>query len=152
MKIKITLFVFYLTYQVMTAMAMDAYFQPMATHSSGASNIQYQQGGTYLYSPLKDHRPMTQPIVLERSKRIDYELFTAEEEKALMDMRDKQLRSQIREEQIRQRKAFMASVHRIDWPKVIRRGNEICVPVLASSEAVDWKDHLTCYIDTRGDQ
>ena len=33
---------------------------------------------------------------------------------------------------------------RIDWPKVVVMGDEVCVPVLAKSESNDWQSHLTC--------
>lgn len=134
-------------FHTIPALAIDAFNLPMPAHSSGAGNIQYQDGSTYIYGPQRDRRKMTQAVALEKSNRIDFELFTAEEEEALTSMRDKILRDRLRNEQIRQRKAFIASAQKIDWPKVIRQDNQICVPVLASSEASDWKDHLTCYVD-----
>jgi hypothetical protein len=33
---------------------------------------------------------------------------------------------------------------KLDWPKVVVMGDEICVPVLAKSDSPDWKSHLTC--------
>lgn len=134
------------------ALAIDAYHLQIPVHSSGSGNIKYQDGGTYIYGQQNDRRQKTQAVALEKSNRIDFELFTADEEEALTSMHDKILRDQLRDEQIRQRKAFIASAQKIDWPKVIRRDNQICVPVLASSEASDWKDHLTCYVDAGSDK
>lgn len=147
MKINSAILILASALHTMPALAIDAYHLPIPVHSSGAGNIQYQDGGTYIYGQQNDRRQKTQAIALEKSNRIDFELFTADEEEALTSMHDKILRDQLRDEQIRQRKAFIASAQKIDWPKVIRRDNQICVPVLASSEASDWKDHLTCYVD-----
>ena len=125
--------------------AVEAYFQSVPMYSSGAANIQEQNGGTYVYGAQKDFRKESQPIALEKNRKIYYELVTVQEEEALMQMKDKILGERLLKEQIRQRRAYLASVRKLDWPKVTIIGSEICVPTLASSESNDWKSDLTCY-------
>jgi hypothetical protein len=43
------------------------------------------------------------------------------------------------------RKRHVQATGKFEWPKVVVRADEICVPELASSDAADWRDHLVCH-------
>lgn len=127
------------------ASATEAYFQPVPMYSSGAANIREQNGGTYVYGSQKDFRKESQPIALEKNRTRYFELVTVQEEEALLQMRDKILSERLLKEQVRQRRAYLAAVKKLDWPKVSVIGDEVCVPTLVSSESTDWKSDMTCY-------
>jgi len=131
---------------------MDAHFSSLPTYSSGAANIHEVDGGTYVYGSQKDFRPATLPVAIEPMRRRDYELVTLEEEEALLSMRNKALAERLRKDQIRKRKAYLANVKKMDWPKVVLKGSQICVPDLANAEAKDWKEYLICYSDSEQQQ
>ncbi len=125
--------------------ATEAYFKSIPMYSSGAANIQEQNGGTYVYGSQKDFRKESKPIVLEKNRATYYELVTIQEEEALLQMRDKILGERLLKEQVRQRRAYLAAVKKLDWPKVVVIENKVCVPTIASSGSRDWKADMTCY-------
>lgn len=134
------------------AHGMDAHFSSLPTYSSGSANIKEVDGGTYVYGSQKDFRPTTLPVAIEPVRRRDYELVTLEEEEALLSMRNKALAERLRRDQVRQRKAYVARVQKMDWPKVVLKGTQICVPDLENSDAKSWKEYLICYTDAEQQQ
>lgn len=115
--------------------------------TSGAATFVNPYGGDYFYLPeIDDGRISVRPILVSRPPR-EYEYFSAEEEAALGRLYDELLEKKIKRRLIAERKAFLAKARSYQWPKVVIQGNEICVPELASSDAADWQEHLTCYVE-----
>jgi hypothetical protein len=115
---------------------------------SGAATIEPAAGGEYVYAaPTFDSRTRTRAVLIGSAQRQSYALFSAEEEEALLHYRDQQLASQLKERVVVARVRHYRATGLIDWPKVVVRAQEICVPALASSEALDWREHQVCHRD-----
>lgn len=126
--------------------AADSHFANRAMIGSGAANVAPAVGGEYVYGPgAADSRPVTPALLIGAAPRNDYTFLTAAEEEALIKMHDGRRADQVRRVLIASRAKYAIKRPALQWPKVVLRNNEICVPELASSEALDWKDHLTCY-------
>lgn len=124
----------------------ESHFALRGPFASGAANVAPAVGGEYVYgrSPA-DTRPATPALLIGTPVRTDYTLLSPDEEEALVKMQDAQRSAEIRRSLLTARGQYRAKRPNLQWPKVVLRGREVCVPELASSEAEDWKDHLTCY-------
>lgn len=126
--------------------AADSHFANRGMMGSGAANVAPAVGGEYVYgSGAADSRPVTPALLFGAAPRNDYTFLTAAEEEALIKMRDSRRVDEVRRVLIASRAKYASRRPALQWPKVVLRAGEICVPELASSEALDWKDHLTCY-------
>lgn len=117
-------------------------------YGSGSANVAPANGGEYVYGAVRpDGRVKTRAILTGAIERNDYKFFTPDEERALLAFKNAELAKVVRAKLASER-ARHAKKHprlALKWPKVVLRGSQVCVPELASSEADDWKDHLTCY-------
>ncbi len=149
-----TLAILFMLCQGLPSYAMDAYFVGVPDYSSGTATIREPNGGTYVYGSRKDFRPKTAPVAMEENRLAYYELVSVEEEEALLKMRDRKMADRIRRDQVRQRKAYLSAVKRMDWPRVVVKDGQVCVPTLEASDSPQWRDYLTCYSDvaTGGEQ
>jgi hypothetical protein len=128
------------------ALAAPTGFAERARYGSGAAIIEPAVGGEYVHAQqLGDARMRTRPVLTAVPVRQSYVFFSAEEEQALLRYRDQQLASLLKERLVVARKRHYRATGKLDWPKVVVRADEICVPELASSEAADWRDHLVCH-------
>lgn len=124
----------------------ESHFVLRGPYASGAANVAPAVGGEYVYGRAAvDARPVTQAMLIGTPPRTDYTLLSPDEEEALVRMQDAQHSAEVRRNLLVARAQYSAKRPNIKWPKVVLRGQEVCVPELASSEADDWKDHLTCY-------
>ena len=112
-----------------------------ATRDGGAAVVQNRAGGQWVYarSDFADARPQAR-FALGKPARTEYTLFSAEEEEALWQLRQKQLapRKPRHEKQFARREP-------LNWPRVVLRGTAVCVPELSFSKADDWQQHLVCW-------
>lgn len=121
-------------------------FREAGVYSNGPANVAPVMGGEYAYGPSQaDPRAATKPVMLGANKRTDFTFFTPDEEKALLELRNKQVRAVVRDRLRQQRGRHLSRRLNLDWPKVVVTDTEICVPELASSESADWKNHLICH-------
>jgi hypothetical protein len=128
------------------ALAAPIGFAERAPYASGAAIVEPPAGGEYIHAPqLADARARTRPILTAPALRQTYVFFSTEEEQALLRYRDQQLASLLQQRLVAARKRRDGASGRLDWPKVVVRADEICVPELASSESADWRDHLVCH-------
>lgn len=123
-------------------------FAERGRYGSGAAVIEPAVGGEYVDGEQQsDRRVRTVPILLQVPQRQTYAFFSVEEEQALLRYRDQRFAARVKTQVVAARKRHVESTGRFDWPKVVVRANEICVPELASSDAADWRDHLVCHRD-----
>lgn len=115
-------------------------------YSSGMGNVQPAHGGQYIYGDPAPQIRKDSPAYLTGSvKRVNWSFFSPEEEVALEEIKDKKMAERARAKILAERKSYLAAVKKIDWPKVVVKGDEVCVPELVGAESPDWKDYLTCY-------
>ena len=122
-------------------------FERQYGHEGGAAVIHEPFGGAYVYSQggQSDGR-MVQHLVLGRVPRTEFVLFSAEEELALWNLREKQRRD------IERALEPVLPIHHaprpqpvaINWPKVIVEGATTCVPETPFADQPDWASHLVC--------
>jgi hypothetical protein len=140
--------VFILAMSCLHAAAAPVAFVERAPYASGAAVIEPAAGGEYVYgAPVLDGRLRTQAVLVGAPQRQAYVFFSAEEEAALLAYRDQALAEQLKRRVASARKRHYNATASLDWPKVVVRADEICVPELASSSAADWRDHLVCHRD-----
>jgi hypothetical protein len=94
---------------------------------------------------MVDRRLRAPAVLTAAPARQAYVFFSAEEELALLNYRDKQLASILKDRVVVARKRHYRATGKLDWPRVVVRADEVCVPELASSDAADWRDHLVCH-------
>lgn len=75
-------------------------------------------------------------------ERKDYEFFSYQEEEALWLVMQDQI-SAMQPKAKRKANPNLAA-QKMNWPKVVVRDSMVCVPVLESANADDWREHLTC--------
>lgn len=125
------------------------HFVFISEYSSGMGNVAPANGGQYIYGEgAPSYRKDSPAYLTAPVKRVTWQFFSPEEEAALLNLRDQKLAAKLRARELAERKAYLAAVNKIDWPKVVVNGNQVCVPELANSESTDWKDKLTCYTAT----
>jgi hypothetical protein len=101
--------------------------------------------GLYRYGPASDERMRSKPFVIGTALRDDYQLFSWQEEEALWYVLQEQLDQIEVNEPKKARKIKAAFKERIDWPRVVIKGqNTVCVPELPRAKQDDWRDHLLC--------
>ena len=122
-------------------------FERQYGHEGGAAVIHEPFGGAYVYSQggQSDGR-MVQHLVLGRVPRTEFVLFSAEEELALWNLREKQRRDIERalEPVLPIRHTPRPQPVAINWPKVIVEGATTCVPETPFADQPDWASHLVC--------
>ena len=112
-----------------------------ATRDGGAAVVQNPAGGQWVYArgDFVDGRPQGR-FALGKPARTEYTLFSAEEEEALWELRQKRLAPP----KPRQHKQ-LAHREPMNWPRVVLRGTSTCVPERGFSDADDWQQHLVCW-------
>lgn len=137
-----------LSFGSLSAQEFDASsYMKSGGHSAGWVNVITPQGGIYIYTPPKpDSRIKTQAFSIGRAERQTYQLFSAQEEEALWNLREKNNLAETEEVMGSSKRPRRTTIRpTFAWPKVVVRGVEICVPVLDHSDSNDWQDHLTCW-------
>lgn len=113
---------------------------------SGAAIVESAVGGEYAYADqLRDARVRTRPFLARAPVRQSYVFFSAEEEQALLRYHGEQLAKHASQRLAAIRKRPASTGQKLNWPRVVVRPGEICVPELAKSEAPDWREHLVCH-------
>jgi hypothetical protein len=127
------------------AIAAPTGFAERGLYASGAANVEPAYGGEFVFAaPPADGRRKTQAVLVGRPERQIYTFMSAQEELALLDYRDKELAKRAAAMRALTVQHARRPFPKIDWPKVVVRGGDICVPTLDYSEATDWRDHLVC--------
>lgn len=138
-----------LSFLLATSAMAGEFYAEKRIYSSGAGNVMPSNGGEYVYGEgVADGRREFPAMLLSGYTRHDYVLFSYEEESELRALKDQKLAKFALEKEAAERKAYLAKVSKYDWPKIVINGEQVCVPELASSEAINWKDKLTCYTTT----
>jgi hypothetical protein len=122
-------------------------FVQHAPYSAGAATVQLPNGGEYVYSasPAVDGR-LPQRFIVGRPPRQTYDLFSAQEEDALSQMRADQLAAiGASQQRARLRRPRFHAKPQVKWPKVVVVSDKTCVPTLSHASDPDWKDHLVCW-------
>jgi len=137
---------FFLSILCVPVFAAPTGFAERGRYGSGAAIIEPTLGGEYVDGEQQpDRRVRTVPILLQAPRRQAYAFFSVEEEQALLRYRDQQLAARVKADLVVARKRHVQATGKFEWPKVVVRADEICVPELASSDAADWRDHLVCH-------
>lgn len=137
---------FLLSMVCVPVLAAPTGFAERGRYGSGAAIIEPAYGGEYVVGLQQpDRRVRTMPMLVGVPQRQTYVFFSVEEEQALLNYRDQQLAARLKTQVVTSRKRHVRATAKFDWPKVVVRADEICVPELASSDAVDWRDHLVCH-------
>ncbi len=101
--------------------------------------------GLYRYGSASDDRMRSKPFVIGAAPRDDYQLFSWQEEEALWYVLQEQLDQIEVSEPKKTRKIKAAFKERIDWPRVVIKGQStVCVPELPRAKQDNWRDHLLC--------
>jgi hypothetical protein len=139
----------------MTAQAADffevARFENAAQRGAGWVVLD-TASGQYVYgdSEEKNSRVITgKPFLIGAIERKDYEFFSYQEEEALWLVMQDQIA--VIQPKPKRGESATANLKGVDWPRVVVRGDEVCVPVLESAKADDWREHLTCTEVSRND-
>lgn len=126
--------------------AVPTSFAERSVYGSGAAIIEPAYGGEYVVGlPQPDRRVKALPVIVQAPQRETYVFFSVEEERALLTYRDQQMAARVMARVVASRKRHVRATANFDWPKVVVREEEICVPELANSDAMDWRDHLVCH-------
>jgi hypothetical protein len=89
---------------------------------------------------------LPQRFIVGRPPRQTYDLFSAQEEDALSQMRADQLAAiGASQQRARLRRTRFHAKPQVNWPKVVVVGDKTCVPTLSHASDPDWKDHLVCW-------
>jgi hypothetical protein len=124
----------------------ETHFSRSVPHGSGAANVAPANGGEYVYGGgTADARTKSAALLVGKPLRTDFSFISPAEEEAFVRMLGDRRAAEVRGALNLARAKVAAKRKELVWPKVVLRGNEICVPELASSESVEWKEHLTCY-------
>lgn len=130
------------------AAASPTGFAERGRYAGGAAIIEPAYGGEYVHADQwHDRRVRTGALLLQVPVRQTYVFFSVEEEEALLNFRDQQRAAADATRAASPVKPRSRPTMAIAWPKVVLRGDEICVPQLSSSEANDWRDHLVCHAE-----
>lgn len=151
MNLRTILFIFTLAGFSLNAHAEKTAFKERAPYASGAAEIQPFAGGEYVYDTQEvDTRIVSKAFISSQVKRTDFSFFTADEEEALLRFKDKEIEKLVKQKLLEQRSLHLNKKKNYLWPKVVLRGSLICVPEIENSEAIDWREHLTCYDQVKG--
>jgi hypothetical protein len=127
------------------AIAEPTGFAERGLYASGAANVEPAYGGEFVFGTRPfDGRRQTQAVLIGTPQRQIYTFFSSQEEVALLDYRNKELAKRASAERAVTVQLHRKAAPKIDWPKVVVRGDDVCVPTLIHAEAADWRDHLVC--------
>ena len=127
------------------AMAESTSFVGIQKAVGGSAIVEFSDGGEYVYeAPQRDNRPSTKPFLTGQVPRQTYRYFSLAEEQALLAFKSKKLAAQVKSEVVASRKKHVAKTQHFDWPRVVLKDNQVCVPELADADGSEWKEHLTC--------
>jgi hypothetical protein len=107
-------------------------------------------GGSYVYgrSTSPDDRKMP-AFFIGRLVNDRYQFFTAEEENGLRKLKEIALLDAQKAERLAKQVSDAkkgAGLSGLKWPKVVvHQDGRVCVPDLAHSESLDWKNYLLCW-------
>ncbi|CAE6841851.1 hypothetical protein [Paraburkholderia aspalathi] len=116
-------------------------------YAAGAATVQPANGGVYVYSskPVDDGR-RSMRFMVGKPSRQTYDLFSAEEETALYQVRaDKLAAIAAARNRARLRHVGFHAHPKLNWPKVVLVRDKTCVPQLPFASSADWKEHLVCW-------
>jgi hypothetical protein len=95
---------------------------------------------------------IAQRLVFGAPKRDEFELFSAQEEEALWNLREAQRQAHARAMHPPAiRHAAQSKPKRapsIEWPKVVVSGGSTCVPTREFADSPQWREHLVCWNHT----
>jgi hypothetical protein len=132
--------------------AEPARFENAKERGAGWVNF-HTSNGQYVYGEMDDAQGKrinaSKPFLIGGLERKDYEFFSYQEEEALWLVMQDQIAAM--QPKPKRRANSAAAFKSFEWPKVVVRGNEVCVPVLESAQADDWREHLTCTEVPRND-
>lgn len=144
-------------------------FEHQAPLNGGSVVIQLPNDGQYVYrtQQAEDAPADRRVFMIGRPTRQEFKFLSLAEQSALWRYREDRRIALAAERQAEAQAAIRAAAvrpasalapaaptrsrSRIVWPRVVLRDGEICVPRLAFSEAVDWRDHLTCSTEGASD-
>lgn len=129
------------------AWASQSGFIEKRPYSSGAAVIVSAAGGEYVHGDqTRDARVRSAPILVQAPVRQSYSLYTSEEQGVLFAYVDRERARLVKKPTaVRSASTGRQRWEKLDWPKVVLRGDDICVPTLESSNAPDWRSHLLCH-------
>lgn len=135
-----------------TESATPARFEKPSEKGAGWVNLRSSLG-QYVYGEPEINRVKTsasgKPFFIGVLERKDYEFYSYQEEEALWLVVQDQIEA-MQPKPTGKTKTNRAET-KMTWPKVVIRGQEVCVPVLESANAEDWREHLTCTEVSRHD-
>ena len=97
-------------------------------------------GGEYVYLPHRNSQAPSKAFTIGQPAKWRTVLPSQQEEEMVQTQETEKPKVQLAQAPTIKRKP----APKLDWPKVVVMGDEICVPVLAKSDSSDWKSHLTC--------
>lgn len=125
--------------------AAPARFEKSSDRGAGWVNFSTPEG-QFVYGEAEVNRVIgaaqSKPFFIGGLERKDYEFFSYQEEEALWLVMQDQIAA-MQPKPKRKANPSLAAQH-MNWPKVVVRDSEVCVPVLESANAEDWREHLTC--------
>lgn len=139
------LFFLLLAMQSCALQAQDSRFVEKNRLQSGWSDVQLPLGGEFEYGRSKaDGRPK-EVFMVGMPKRTLFVYLSAQEQKALWEMRQREIEKTQAQESVVVKKLVRHKSVVIEWPKVIVKGDQTCVPEIHFSDSPDWKEHLVCW-------
>lgn len=126
-------------------LSAPAKFEGGPVVEEGGQAVLLHPFGLYRYGPTSDGRLRSKPFVIGTATRDDYQLFSWQEEEALWYVLQEQLDQIEKSEPKKTRQIKAAFKERIDWPRVVLKGQStVCVPELLNAKQDNWRDHLLC--------
>jgi hypothetical protein len=125
----------------------DGSFVESSRPVDSAAVVASPLGGDWLYrfpQPAPDGRPR-QRFTIGKVQRTEYSLFTAQEEAALWETREKLLHPAPAPSPKHAVRKAVAPSPAIDWPKVQVMGDVTCVPAAGYGQSADWQAHKVCW-------
>ncbi len=117
---------------------------------SGWVNIATPEG-QYIYGNATSARGSMRAFTIGTEPRKSYEFFSHQEEEALWLVMQNQIEAMQPPPLRKTTSRARAAAQKINWPRVVLREGEVCVPVVEKSNSEDWKDHLICTEVSRND-
>lgn len=125
--------------------AAPARFEKSADQGAGWVNFSTPEGQFVYGEPSSNRSTMSaanKAFLIGGLERKDYEFFSYQEEEALWLVMQDQIAAM--QPKPKRKPNHVLAAQKMNWPKVVVRDSEVCVPVLESANAEDWREHLTC--------
>lgn len=130
--------------------AAQAKFIDPSVWRSGWVNIASPEG-QYIYGNAASTRGSMRAFTIGTEPRKSYEFFSHQEEEALWLVMQNQVEAMQLPARPKTASRARVATQKINWPRVVLRAGEVCVPVVEKSNSEDWKDHLICTEVSRND-